>query len=62
MSGNAASKQMSTPIGSGRPPGRVAVITRAPVPGSMLTGAALLILVTLARALERRVRVRLGRL
>ena len=46
MSGKAASKQISTPSLSGRPPGSVAVITRAPPPGIMLLGAALLIFVS----------------
>src|SRR6266851_1000656 len=46
MSGNADSKQISTPIGRGRPALSVAYIRCAPVPGIMLAGAALLILVS----------------
>ncbi len=46
MSGNADSKQISTPIRSGRRAGPVTVSTRAPGPGSMLTRAALLIRVS----------------
>src|SRR5208337_2386609 len=45
MSGNADSKQISTPIGSGFPVLSVACSRCAPVPGIILDGAALLILV-----------------
>ena len=46
MSGNADSKQISTPIGSGRPARSTAWIRCAPSPGIMLLGAALLMLVS----------------
>lgn len=46
MSGKAASKQISTPSRSRRPPASAAVITRAPSPGIMLLCAALLIFVS----------------
>ena len=47
MSGNADSKQMSTPTSSGGGPvGLVTVSVCAPVPGIMFDGAALLILVS----------------
>ena len=46
MSGNADSKQISTPIGSGRPCRSVAYSRCAPVPGTMFDDAALLILVS----------------
>src|SRR5689334_5081069 len=46
MSGNADSKQMSTPTGSGRPARSSGYSRCAPVPGLMLDAAALLILVS----------------
>ena len=46
MSGKADSKQMSGPIVSGAPSGSVTRRMCAPSPGTMFTGAALLILVS----------------
>ena len=46
MSGKADSKQISTPIGSGAPALSAASSRCAPLPGSMLDGDALLILVS----------------
>src|SRR5260370_39369174 len=46
MSGNADSKQMSTPMGSGRPTGPVTVSRCSPVPGILFELAARLILVS----------------